>query len=149
MPDTLPRREAPPSALQARLVTLEAMSLLVQARLLVALRPLSSWRRRLGTLVNEPSHGTGANWGSRYFARAVERAAGRLPFETKCLPRAIALHLMLERRGAESQLVMAVLPGAARGKFDDLHAWVEAGGEVLIGASPLPYRAIARFALAQ
>lgn len=144
----LPRRDAPPGALRARLITLEAALLLAWARLLVDWRALSGWRNRLGPMVNTPTQGAGADWGSRYLARAVERAAGRLPFTTKCLPRAIALHLMLARRGAESQLVLAVLPGLARGKVDDLHAWIEAGGEVLIGATPLPYRAIARFALA-
>lgn len=123
--------------------------MLAQAWLLVGRTRFSFWRAWLGDMVDEPSYGEGADWGARYLARAVERTASRLPFKTKCLPRAIALQLMLRRRNAEGQLVMAVMPGKSRGKVDDLHAWVEAQGEVLIGASPLPYHAIARFALAQ
>ena len=34
----------------------------------------------------------------------------------------MALHWMLARRGRGAQLVIAVLPGAARGGLDDLHA---------------------------
>ncbi len=57
----------------------------------------------------------------------------------------MALHWMLARRGRRAQLVIAVLPGAARGGLDDLHAWVEAGDEVLIGALDQPFRPLARF----
>lgn len=123
--------------------------MLIRARLLVDRQPFSQWRPGLGERVEMPTHGDGAPWGARYLAHAVDRTASRLPFETKCLPRAMALHAMLRRRGARSQIVIAVLQGVARGTMDDLHAWVESQGEVLIGATTLPYHPIIRFAVAQ
>jgi hypothetical protein len=81
-----------------------------------------------------------------YLARVVERAAQHLPFETKCLPRAMALFWMLSRRNRDSQLVLAVLPEERRGgSLDDLHAWVEMDRTILIGDTGLKYIEIARF----
>jgi hypothetical protein len=57
----------------------------------------------------------------------------------------MALHWMLRRRHRSSQLVIAVLPEQARGGVDDLHAWIETGGEILIGELDQPFRPIARF----
>ena len=52
---------------------------------------------------------------------------------------------MLRRRGEDSTLVLAILPETWRGTLDDLHAWIEAGGVIAIGASEEPYRVLARF----
>lgn len=127
-----------------RLLVAEALALLVLARLLVAGPPLGWWRRWLGPLASvartEPPQAV-----DRQLARAVERATQRLPGGAKCLPRAMALHWMLSRRHRPSQLVIAVLPGQVRGGVDDLHAWIETGGETLIGELDQPFRPIARF----
>jgi hypothetical protein len=56
----------------------------------------------------------------------------------------MALHWMLTRRGRQTTLVIGVLPGPRRGQLDDLHAWVELGGEVLIGSSPEPFAVLLR-----
>lgn len=127
-----------------RLLVAEAMLLLVVARLLVVALPLGWWRGLLGPVVSTPARGT-AGAADRRCARSVERAALRLPGESKCLPRAMALHWMLARRGRSAQLVIAVLPGTARGGLDDLHAWVELGGEILIGQLDQPFRPLVRF----
>lgn len=104
------------------------------------------WRRWLGRPVKPPAFEPGAaseaNAPARRLARAVERAAARLPGDSRCLPQAMALHWMLRRRGLGGALVMGVKPGARRGGLDDLHAWVVREGEVLIGAADLPYRAL-------
>jgi Transglutaminase-like superfamily len=52
---------------------------------------------------------------------------------------------MLRRRARPSQLVIGVLPEQARGEIEDLHAWVEIGGEVLIGALDQPFFPLVRF----
>ena len=78
-------------------------------------------------------------------ARVVERGVYRLPIEARCLPQAMALAWMLRRRGMAPAIVLSALPGQHRGGLDDLHAWVELGGEVVIGASEQPHRPIARF----
>lgn len=59
----------------------------------------------------------------------------RLPGETLCLPRAMALQWMMRRRGISSLLMIGVRPKETRGKAGDLHAWVVRNGETIIGAS--------------
>lgn len=130
-----------------RLLVAEAALLLVAARLLVVCMQLRWWRRLLGPVADRPLPGSASD-SDRRLARAVERAARRLPGESKCLPRAMALHWMLARRDRPAQLVIAVLPGAARGGLDDLHAWVELGPEILIGALDQPFRPLVRFGTA-
>lgn len=127
-----------------RLLVAEAALLLLAARLLVAWLRLRWWRHLLGPVTTGPG-ATPANDGDRQLARAVGRAARRLPGNSKCLPQAMALHWMLARRGRPAQLVVAVLPGTARGGLDDLHAWVECGPEILIGALDRPFRPLVRF----
>ena len=131
-----------PWRLRAR--TAEAAAALALARLMVARVPFHRWRNRLG------APAAPAEWAepsalaadARRLARHVERAAGRLPFETKCLPRAIALAWMLRRRQIGYRLVIAVRPSVLRSGEDDLHAWVEAGGSVVIGDLPGPWAPI-------
>lgn len=130
-----------------RLLVGEATLLLLAARMLVACLQLRWWRGLLGPVADRPLPGSAGD-SDRRLARAVERAARRLPGQSKCLPRAMALHWMLARRGRPAQLVIAVLPGAARGRLDDLHAWVELGSDILIGALDQPFQPLVRFGTA-
>lgn len=131
----------------------EAAILLTIARLLVRFVRFGRWRGALGHLAPGPHSSKASGNGclpddlDRYLSRVVDRAALRLPFECLCLSRAMALHWMLARRGRRSTLVFGVLPGPRRGHLDDLHAWVELGGEVLIGDSPEPYAVLTRLHL--
>ena len=131
---------------RARGATLEAMVWLMCARCLIAWVPFGRWRPWLGKPVGaepgDPLLRLDDNLAGRRLARAVARAAGRLPGESRCLPRAMALQWMLRRRGLGSVLHIGVLPGNARGSLDDLHAWVTRLGEVLIGADEKPHRAL-------
>ena len=125
---------------------MEAVAWLALARLLVAHVRFGRWRPWLGTPV-APQAGDATlrldiNLAQRRLARAVVRAAGRLPGESRCLPQAMALHWMLRRRGLGGVLHVGVLPGEARGTLDDLHAWVTRGGEVLLGADDKPHAAL-------
>lgn len=76
---------------------------------------------------------------AKRIAAHVEWGARRLPFATKCLPRAMALSWMLRRRRVAHVVVFAVRPAHLRGSDDDLHAWVEVGGEKIIGDLPGPW----------
>lgn len=127
-----------------RLLVAEAALLLLAARLLVASLRLGHWRHWLGPVATAATNGIATD-SDRLLAKAVERATLRLPGQSKCLPRAMALHWMLMRRGRPGQLVIGVLPGSQRGGLDDLHAWIEAGNEVLIGRLELEFRPLARF----
>lgn len=143
----LPSRSAPPRGWHARAVTAEAAALLALARLLIACVRFGRWSRRLGEPVRArlPQSDDEIAWAGRYLGKAVDRAAAHLPFETKCLPRAMATHWMLARRRADSLLVFAVRKGSERGGLDDLHAWVEAGGAMAIGAVDGEYTPMARY----
>ena len=140
---------------RARGATLEAMILLLVARTLVARVPLRRWRASLGRRVTPQPGSTArpldANLPARRLAGAVERGAARLPGDSLCLPRAMALHWLLARRGLGGVLHLGVRPGDRRGRLDDLHAWVTREGEVLIGASDEPHHVVfaARFAAHQ
>ena len=118
---------------------------LAAARLLIAVLPFGYWRRWLGQHGAARPAQQGPDSETMLLARAVRRGAARLPFETKCLPRAIALHTMLRRRRKPSQLVLGVLDLGQRGTLDDLHAWVESGGEVVIGALDQTFHPLTRF----
>jgi hypothetical protein len=65
-------------------------------------------------------------------AQAMEKVLSRLPSDSRCLFSSLTLICLLQRRGIDQVLVIAVRPqpfGA--------HAWVEVGGEeVLPGADP-------------
>jgi len=117
------------------------MVLLCRARLLVAMVPLARWRGTLG-LAGEARDDDGGE--ARRLAIHVERAAARLPFHTKCLVRAMALSWLLRPRAIPHALVIAVRPQAARGGDDDLHAWIEHGGRIVLGDLPGPWLEVAR-----
>lgn len=125
---------------------LEAMLLLLLARMLVALVPFRYWRATLGPQLPGaapavPEFTAAADARVTLLRAALRRALLRLPLNFKCLPRAMALHWMLRRRSIASQLTIASLPSHLRtGTEDELHAWVEAAGAVQVGASDLPYR---------
>lgn len=123
---------------------LEAMVLLVVARLLVAGPPLRMWMRLLGKPHSTSRAGAAPSPEVWALARAVDRATQRLPFDVKCLPRAIALHWMLRRRGEFSELVISVLHPRQRGMIETLHAWVEMSGTVIIGKLDYDFVPIAR-----
>ena len=131
---------------QARGATAEATVWLIVARLLVAQVPFGRWRRWLGAPVSaqsgDPLLRLDANLAQRRLARAVVRAAGHLPGESRCLARAMALHWMLRLRAMGGVLHIGVLPGSDRGTLDDLHAWVTRSGEVLLGADDKPHAAL-------
>ncbi len=137
MPETLPARW--------RALVGEGMARLAIARFLVAWVPLRRWSVWLGPVSQAEPDGGGAEGEARMLARAVVRAAALLPFHTKCLPRAIAFHTMLRRRGLPSKLVIAALDPRRRGSIEDLHAWVESAGEIMIGEIDQPFHPVVRF----
>lgn len=108
--------------------------MLCRARLLVALVPLEHWRESLGESAGRP-----ASAEARRLARQVESAAAWLPFETKCLARAMALSWLLRRFQIRHAVVFAVRPPALRNAPDALHAWVETEGAIIIGDLPGPW----------
>jgi len=121
--------------------TAEAAAEIARARALVAFVPFARWRDRLGTASAGPAVAAdgAALAEARRLARHVDRAASRMPGESKCLPRAMALGKMLRRRAIPHALVIAARPESRRGGDDDLHAWIEVSGLILLGNLPGPW----------
>ncbi|HET7433870.1 MAG TPA: lasso peptide biosynthesis B2 protein [Thermoanaerobaculia bacterium] len=66
---------------------------------------------------------------ARIAAKAVLRAAQRLPVKTSCLDRAAAIWWMLDARGIAAELRIGVRPESGT---LTAHAWVEHAGTVLL-----------------
>jgi hypothetical protein len=122
------------------------MAMLSWAHMLVAWVPFDRWRGSLGPAGSHSNIGpTDALAMARRLAAYIEWAAVRLPFSTKCLPRAMALSWMLRRNGIGHQLVLAARPAHSRDSPDSLHAWVEVDGKKIIGDLPGPWIETLRF----
>lgn len=117
------------------------MALLCLARATVTLLPFRRWRERIGLRDGDSRCDRGT---ARLLSAHVERAARRLPFLTKCLPRALTLSWMLRRRGIGHSVVVAIRPENRRDQADSLHAWVEAEGMIVLGDLPGPWHEIYR-----
>jgi hypothetical protein len=107
----------------------EAAIMLVLARLAVRFVPaarLFRWADRPMTKVCRFAVDE-ASW----VAWAIEHTASP-GMDTQCLPRALAAHAMLRRRGIASRLCLGV---ARDGRDVTAHAWIEIGGRVLVGGA--------------
>lgn len=127
---------------QARRRTAWAMALLCAARLLVALIPFRIWRGAVGG--RQTCTGPADLRAVRQLAAHIARATWRMPLAIKCLPQAIALSWQLRRLGLCHQVVFAVRPAGRRDEADALHAWVECGGTIVLGALPGPWITVHR-----
>ena len=141
--------------LSLRRQTLGAMLYLAKARFVVRFFAFSRWRGSLGRLLETsgdqarssppPDLDVTSLSEARAMARRVERAANRLPGESKCLPKAMALQWMMQRAGLPSRLVIAI-HRYERANEDTYHAWVEVSREMLIGqCDRLEYAGVAGF----
>jgi hypothetical protein len=109
-----------------------ATLLLVAMRLGLWLLPFQTLRRLLGTLAvtsarlrdTEASSKEGIVW-------AVETAARHIPLASTCLTQALAVQMLLTRRGYPALLHIGVV--TVGNNELQAHAWVESAGEVVIG----------------
>lgn len=124
---------------RSRLRTAEAMVALSAARLLIETVPFNRWRDLLGSTAGEADQLPAMKERAQRLAAHVEWAATKLPFATKCLPRAMALSWMLRRQRLAHAMVLAVRPADRRQSPDALHAWVELDGQKIMGDLPGPW----------
>ena len=112
----------------------EAALCLSAARVLL-LAPYAVWSRTLGDGVTWHRADTSTKAAaSRLVPRAIAVAAARMPVAMVCLPRAMAAHWMLRRRGVASVLHLGIrhVPGNGHAV---LHAWLTVDGETLLGGA--------------
>ena len=104
--------------------------MLGSARLLVRFVPFRLWRGWMGSIGSTgAAHALDAEDRARALLvrRWVDLAAGNLPFDAVCLPRAIAARWMLARRGIASELHLGARASQDEGKPIELHAWLSCG----------------------
>lgn len=113
-----------------RIYRREAVVMLVLARLAVRFVPparLFAWAnrppRRIRRFAREE-----ADW----VAWAIDDIGARRWMNASCLPRALAAHAMLRRRGIASRICLGV---ARTGDALAAHAWVELGDEKIVGGA--------------
>ncbi len=124
-----------------RMYLREAAVMIVLARLAVRFIPparIFSWADRPPGRINRFA-GDEANW----IAWAVETAAAKPWIKALCLPRALAAHAMLRRRGIASRLCI----GVAREQGGlAAHAWVEVSKQKIdAGVGEAGYARLAEF----
>lgn len=108
----------------------EAAVMLIFARLAVHFLPparLFAWANRPPCRINRfaVDEATWISW-------AIESVSARAFMNAHCLPRALAAHAMLRRRGIASRLCL----GVARQKSEVIaHAWVEIDQDKIIGGA--------------
>ena len=134
------------SVWRQRWLTLLAMAGLCLARFLVGFVPLKFWRKTLGSVSAGMDEGNASEAveAAERLSRRVDRAAARLPFETKCLPRAMALSWLLRPADIGHDFVIAARPPGLRSDDDGLHAWIEVEGQKVIGDLPGPWHVVFR-----
>ncbi|WP_082441935.1 lasso peptide biosynthesis B2 protein [Sphingomonas sp. Leaf33] len=112
----------------------EAAIMLAAARLLVAVSGSSFWRRwkvQLGDDAREHRMALIDTAGIETVTRAVRQADRRRRYH--CLPRAMATHWMLTRRGVDSCPRLGIVPPSNDGHRPTHHAWIEVDARVVMG----------------
>lgn len=114
-----------------RRALIEAVALCTLAGVLIRVLAFRRLAPRLGRhMAVSPATPAAATIPDVVRIRWAVAAAGRhLPWHPVCLPRAVAAHWMLRRRGIPSTLYLGADP--ARGY--DAHAWVRAGATIVTG----------------
>lgn len=116
---------------------LEAFVLLGIARLLVLVLPFRWLARSVGGHMQEsPDKVADSDLAlAGLIGQAVCSAAGNTPWESVCLPQAVAGQWMLKRRGIPGTLYLGV--AKTEENLDKLaaHAWLRCGSLIITGAS--------------
>lgn len=113
-----------------RIYRREAAVMFVLARLAVRLVPparLFAWVDRPPRRINRFAADE-----ARWVSWAVESVGAASAMNALCLPRALAAHAMLRRRGIASRLCLGV---AREGPAIAAHAWVEFGNDKIVGGA--------------
>ncbi len=124
----------------------EALGALVWSRLAMAFLPF----RRLASRIEDPAGAGASSLGEeasllvQEVGWAVQAAAGRVPWDSRCLAQALAAGRMLRRRGLPSVLYLGVRRESASGF--SAHAWLRCGPHAVTGGDgSLDHEVLGRF----
>ncbi len=120
-----------------RLLLLEAFTLLGVARLLVLAIPFRWLAVSLGRHMREsaPEVSPAELRHARLIGQAVRSAANNTPWQSVCLPQAVAAQWMLKRRKISATLYLGVAKADAKPGQLAAHAWLRCGGTILTGGA--------------
>lgn len=122
--------------LSDKVLFVEAAYFLGIARIAVAFIPFKHIAPTIGTLISQNELPTETETDARaiQIAHAIARAVRYTPWKSVCLPQAIAVQRMLERRGLEWNLYLGVAR-EEEGAGLKAHAWLQNGSKILCGAA--------------
>jgi Transglutaminase-like superfamily len=104
---------------------IQALALLIWARLLLWIIPFPALHRRLA---RPPVRNIAPPKDAKYYMSTIERAARYVP-GASCLTQSLAARRLLARAGHDATLRFGARRNAA-GKFE-AHAWIESNGQIL------------------
>ena len=121
---------------QERMLLLEAFILLCVARIGVLILPFRWLAKSLGQhMKDEQTSLQDADLKTaRMIGGAVRSAAGYTPWESVCLPQAVAAKWMLKNRHIPGTMYLGVRKGESKPEKLEAHAWVRTGPFILTGA---------------
>jgi hypothetical protein len=119
-----------------RVLLMEAFMLLGVARLAVLALPFKWLAVSLGRHMNESDPQISASdlHHARMVGQAVRSAANNTPWESVCLPQAVAAQWMLKRRHIAGTLYLGVAKDETKPKKLAAHAYIRCGNIILTGA---------------
>jgi hypothetical protein len=120
-----------------KMLLLEAFFLLGLARVLVLTIPFRWLARTVGQHMQEsaPEAAAADLQLAGLIGQAVRSAAGNTPWESVCLPQAIAGQWMLKQRGIAATLYLGVAKADDKPEQLAAHAWLRCGDQILTGGS--------------
>lgn len=120
-----------------RALLIEAFILLGIARLAILTLPFKWLAVSLGRHMNESGTQISASdvHHARMIGQAIRSATNNTPWESVCLPQAVAAQWMLKRRNIAATLYMGVAKDEAKTEKLAAHAWLRCGDIILIGAA--------------
>jgi hypothetical protein len=120
-----------------RLILLEAFVLLAVARLMVLVLPFKWLAVSLGRHMNESGMQISASdlHHARMIGQAIRSAANNTPWQSVCLPQAVAGQWMLKRRRIAATLYLGVAKNENKAEKLAAHAWLRCGDAILTGAA--------------
>ena len=114
-----------------KIATLEAIALLLYAKLLISSVPPRRWRSRFGAVAQSGNEAVADLGTVRRTRLAIIRALNNVPGSPNCLPQALAARWMLERRGITGSLYLGTQRDEAG--TPRFHAWFKVGDEWVTG----------------
>lgn len=119
-----------------RSLLLEAFILLGAARSCVLLFPMKWLVKTLGNHMKDDQTPLApkAVETARMVGRTVRSAAAWTPWESACLPQAVAAKWMLKRRRIPATVYLGVMKDETKPEKMAAHAWLRCGGLILTGA---------------